>query len=99
MLPGVDPSIPARGLHVASTHGHSTTESPAIKSLLAVTGARAYDTRGNPLHLILAVERQFLLHHNRGLLRIAVIAGAPPRFQKTMPLIERNSTLIRLANL
>src|SRR2546425_7330066 len=60
MLPGVDPSIPARGLHVASTHGHSTTESPAIKSLLAITGTRAYDTRGNPLHLILAVELHFL---------------------------------------
>src|SRR2546425_5538162 len=60
MLPGVDPSIPARSFGAASTHGHSTTESPAISSLLAVTGARAYDTRGNPLHLILAVELHFL---------------------------------------
>src|SRR5260370_16323252 len=56
MLPGIDPSVPARRSRAACTHGHSTTESPAIKSLLAVTGTRAYDTRGNPLHLILAVE-------------------------------------------
>src|SRR5580693_5162992 len=71
MLPGVDPSIPARDFRAASMHGHSTTESPAIKSsfydkspaiksLLAVTGTRAYDTRGNSLHLILAVEFHLL---------------------------------------
>src|SRR5258708_6186854 len=60
MLPGVNPSIPARSFLAASAHGHSTTESPAIKSLLAVTGTRAYDTRGNPLHLILAVELHLL---------------------------------------
>src|SRR5216684_3365195 len=56
MLRGVDSGIPARSFRVASTHGHSTTESPATTSSLAVTGTRAHDTRGNPLHLILAVE-------------------------------------------
>src|SRR6266851_9150944 len=60
MLPGADSSISAHGLLAASRHGHSTTESPAIKPLLGVTGARAYDTRGNPLHLILAVELHLL---------------------------------------
>src|SRR6267143_2285382 len=60
MLPGVDSSISAHSPLAASRHGHSTTESPAIKSLLAVTGARAYDTRGNPLHLIFTVELHLL---------------------------------------
>src|SRR5260370_41606679 len=56
MLRGVDSGIPARSFRVASTHGHSTTESSATTSLLAVTGTRAHDTRGNSLPLILAVE-------------------------------------------
>src|SRR5258708_12456767 len=60
MLPGVHFSISAHGIRAASRHGHSTTESPAIKSLLRVIGPRSYDTRGNPLHLILAVELHFL---------------------------------------
>src|SRR6266478_6561765 len=60
MLPGVDSSIAARGVRAASAHGHSTTESPAINSLLGGIGPHAYNTRGNPLHLILAVELQLL---------------------------------------
>src|ERR1700674_189960 len=56
MLLGIHSGISARGRRAASRHGHSTTESAATKSLLGVIGARAYDTRGNPLHLILAVE-------------------------------------------
>src|SRR5258706_13756728 len=60
MLPGNHSSVSARGTRSASTHGHSTTESRAIKSLLAGIGPHAYNTRGNPLHLVLAVELQFL---------------------------------------
>src|SRR6266850_6341087 len=60
MLLGVHLSVSAHGILPASTHGHSTTESPAIKSLLGVVGTTAYDTRGNPLHLILAVELHLL---------------------------------------
>src|SRR6266852_5198665 len=60
MLPGINLSTSACGVRAASTHGHSTTESPAIKPLLSVIGTRAYDTCGDPLHLILAVELHLL---------------------------------------
>src|SRR5713101_3763612 len=60
MLPGVDSSASAHSVRAVSRHGHSTTEWLAIKPLLGITGARAYDTRGNPLHFILAVELHLL---------------------------------------
>src|SRR5439155_361411 len=50
----------ALGFPAGGAPGHSTTESPARLSLLAVIGLRALDTRGNPLHLILAVELHLL---------------------------------------
>src|SRR2546430_2697434 len=60
MLPCADPRISLRSFRAASAHGHSTTESQTIKSLLGVIGTRAYDTCANPLHLILAVELHLL---------------------------------------
>jgi hypothetical protein len=57
---GKHSAVSSRSIRAASTHGHSTTESRAMKSLLGGIGPHAYNTRGNPLHLIFAVELQFL---------------------------------------
>jgi hypothetical protein len=73
MLARKHSSISVRGIRAASAHGHSTTESRAIPSLLAGIGPHAYNTRGNPLHLIFAVELQlFQLDFFQEVFRIQV---------------------------
>jgi len=60
MLPEVHLDISAHGMHTASRHGHSTTVWSAAMPLLGVIGTTAYDTRSDPLHLILTVELHLL---------------------------------------